>query len=75
MLDLKTNQWEQINLKGCPSPRSGHRMVIVGCHASLISAEVLFIFYIFYFFYFHNIFLDCVSGLVQAQNYCFWWVL
>ncbi|XP_057437616.1 uncharacterized protein LOC130729794 [Lotus japonicus] len=28
MLDLKTNQWEQINLKGCPSPRSGHRMVL-----------------------------------------------
>ncbi|KAI3981768.1 hypothetical protein MKX01_027753 [Papaver californicum] len=27
-LDLKTNQWEQINLKGCPSPRSGHRMVL-----------------------------------------------
>lgn len=41
MLDLKTNQWEQLNLKGCPSPRSGHRMVIVGCHASLISAEVI----------------------------------
>ncbi|KAF8378164.1 hypothetical protein HHK36_029501 [Tetracentron sinense] len=28
MLDLKTNQWEQLNLKGCPSPRSGHRMVL-----------------------------------------------
>lgn len=28
MLDLKTNQWEQLNLKGCPSPRSGHRMVM-----------------------------------------------
>ncbi|EPS63666.1 hypothetical protein M569_11109, partial [Genlisea aurea] len=28
MLDLKTNQWEQLNYKGCPSPRSGHRMVI-----------------------------------------------
>lgn len=28
VLDLKTNQWEQINLKGCPSPRSGHRMVL-----------------------------------------------
>lgn len=27
MLDLKSNQWEQLNLKGCPSPRSGHRMV------------------------------------------------
>ena len=27
MLDLKTNQWEQLNYKGCPSPRSGHRMV------------------------------------------------
>lgn len=27
MLDVKTNQWEQLNLKGCPSPRSGHRMV------------------------------------------------
>ncbi|KAL0675001.1 hypothetical protein Bca4012_002982 [Brassica carinata] len=26
MLDVKTNQWEQLNLKGCPSPRSGHRM-------------------------------------------------
>ncbi|KAK7281998.1 hypothetical protein RIF29_10443 [Crotalaria pallida] len=28
MLDLKTNQWEQLNLKGCPSPRSGHRMIL-----------------------------------------------
>lgn len=28
VLDLKTNQWEQLNLKGCPSPRSGHRMVL-----------------------------------------------
>ncbi|KAK4798380.1 hypothetical protein SAY86_030706 [Trapa natans] len=28
ILDLKTNQWEQVNLKGCPSPRSGHRMVL-----------------------------------------------
>ncbi|KAH0975375.1 hypothetical protein GBA52_017274 [Prunus armeniaca] len=28
MLDLKTNQWEQLNLKGSPSPRSGHRMVM-----------------------------------------------
>ncbi|CAN6449208.1 unnamed protein product [Victoria cruziana] len=28
MLDLKTNQWEQILLKGCPSARSGHRMVL-----------------------------------------------
>ncbi|CAN6816491.1 unnamed protein product [Brassica oleracea] len=28
MLDVKTNQWEQLNLKGCPSPRSGHRMVL-----------------------------------------------
>ncbi|OWM65470.1 hypothetical protein CDL15_Pgr009060 [Punica granatum] len=28
MLDLKTNQWEQLNLKGSPSPRSGHRMVL-----------------------------------------------
>ncbi|KAK1270016.1 hypothetical protein QJS04_geneDACA014042 [Acorus gramineus] len=27
-LDLKTNQWEQLALKGCPSPRSGHRMVL-----------------------------------------------
>lgn len=27
MLDLKTNSWEQLNYKGCPSPRSGHRMV------------------------------------------------
>ncbi|KAL8484973.1 hypothetical protein ACS0TY_027327 [Phlomoides rotata] len=26
ILDLKTNQWEQLNYKGCPSPRSGHRM-------------------------------------------------
>jgi N-acetylneuraminic acid mutarotase len=26
-LDLKTNQWEQILAKGCPSARSGHRMV------------------------------------------------
>ncbi|PHT53731.1 hypothetical protein CQW23_08193 [Capsicum baccatum] len=23
---LETNQWEQLNYKGCPSPRSGHRM-------------------------------------------------
>ncbi|PON45638.1 Kelch-type beta propeller [Parasponia andersonii] len=28
MLDLETNQWEQLNLKGCPSPRSGHRTVL-----------------------------------------------
>lgn len=28
MLDLKTNQWEQLNFKGSPSPRSGHRMVL-----------------------------------------------
>ncbi|XP_077253059.1 galactose oxidase/kelch repeat superfamily protein isoform X2 [Tasmannia lanceolata] len=28
MLDLKSNQWEQLILKGCPSPRSGHRMVL-----------------------------------------------
>ncbi|KAJ0229291.1 hypothetical protein HA466_0317680 [Hirschfeldia incana] len=28
MLDVKTNEWEQLNLKGCPSPRSGHRMVL-----------------------------------------------
>jgi hypothetical protein len=28
-LDLKTNQWEQILAKGCPSARSGHRMVSV----------------------------------------------
>ncbi|XP_031480330.1 uncharacterized protein LOC116250664 [Nymphaea colorata] len=28
MLDLKTNQWEQLLLKGCPSARSGHRMVL-----------------------------------------------
>lgn len=26
-LDLNTNVWEQLNLKGAPSPRSGHRMV------------------------------------------------
>ncbi|CAN1128737.1 Kelch domain-containing protein 4 [Linum perenne] len=26
VLDLKTNQWEQLNYKGTPSPRSGHRM-------------------------------------------------
>ena len=44
MLDLKTNQWEQINLKGCPSPRSGHRMVIFRCHGSLISAGYFFSF-------------------------------
>ncbi|XP_019086069.1 PREDICTED: kelch domain-containing protein 4-like [Camelina sativa] len=24
----ETNQWEQLNLKGCSSPRSGHRMVL-----------------------------------------------
>ncbi|GMQ09871.1 hypothetical protein CsSME_00053098 [Camellia sinensis var. sinensis] len=29
VLDLKTNQWEQLNYKGCPSPRSGHRMWFV----------------------------------------------
>ncbi|KAK4735139.1 hypothetical protein R3W88_009400 [Solanum pinnatisectum] len=28
VLDLKTNQWEQLNYKGCPSPRSGHRMIL-----------------------------------------------
>ncbi|KMS97186.1 hypothetical protein BVRB_7g178490 [Beta vulgaris subsp. vulgaris] len=28
VLDLKTNQWEQLNYKGAPSPRSGHRMVL-----------------------------------------------
>lgn len=27
-LDLKTNQWEQILAKGCPSARSGHRAVL-----------------------------------------------
>ncbi|KAG0623069.1 hypothetical protein M758_3G146700 [Ceratodon purpureus] len=27
-LDLNTNVWEQLNLKGAPSPRSGHRMVL-----------------------------------------------
>ncbi|KAF3658516.1 putative acetate--CoA ligase ACS, chloroplastic/glyoxysomal-like [Capsicum annuum] len=25
---LETNQWEQLNYKGCPSPRSGHRMIL-----------------------------------------------
>ncbi|XP_010930020.3 uncharacterized protein [Elaeis guineensis] len=28
MFDLKTNQWEQLLIKGCPSARSGHRMVL-----------------------------------------------
>ncbi|XP_074589336.1 uncharacterized protein LOC141845177 [Curcuma longa] len=28
MLDMKTNQWEQLLQKGCPSARSGHRMVL-----------------------------------------------
>ncbi|XP_068666288.1 uncharacterized protein [Aristolochia californica] len=28
MLDLKSNQWEQLLLKGCPTARSGHRMVL-----------------------------------------------
>ncbi|KAG9446315.1 hypothetical protein H6P81_012443 [Aristolochia fimbriata] len=28
MLDLKTNQWEQLLLKGCPTARSGHRMIL-----------------------------------------------
>nr|CAD1837069.1 unnamed protein product [Ananas comosus var. bracteatus] len=28
MLDLKTNQWEQLQIKGYPSARSGHRMVL-----------------------------------------------
>ncbi|KAG0504074.1 hypothetical protein HPP92_004146 [Vanilla planifolia] len=27
-LDLKTNQWEQLLFKGCPTARSGHRMVL-----------------------------------------------
>ncbi|XP_057861987.2 uncharacterized protein LOC131070450 isoform X2 [Cryptomeria japonica] len=27
-LDLNTNQWEQLQLKGSPSARSGHRMVL-----------------------------------------------
>ncbi|KAL3684696.1 hypothetical protein R1sor_002718 [Riccia sorocarpa] len=27
-LDLVTNTWEQLNLKGAPSPRSGHRMIL-----------------------------------------------
>ncbi|CAI5950932.1 unnamed protein product [Closterium sp. NIES-65] len=27
-LDLNSNEWEQLNLKGAPSPRSGHRMVL-----------------------------------------------
>ncbi|CAI5459880.1 unnamed protein product [Closterium sp. Yama58-4] len=27
-LDLNRNEWEQLNLKGAPSPRSGHRMVL-----------------------------------------------
>ncbi|BBM99560.1 hypothetical protein MPTK1_1g22040 [Marchantia polymorpha subsp. ruderalis] len=26
--DLTTNTWEQLNLKGAPSPRSGHRMIM-----------------------------------------------
>ncbi|KAG6548348.1 hypothetical protein Mapa_010127 [Marchantia paleacea] len=26
--DLATNTWEQLNLKGAPSPRSGHRMIM-----------------------------------------------
>ncbi|KAL1810426.1 hypothetical protein ACET3Z_027416 [Daucus carota] len=30
MLDLKTNKWEQLNFKGCPSPRSGHWMQWTG---------------------------------------------
>ncbi|PHU16564.1 hypothetical protein BC332_17769 [Capsicum chinense] len=25
---LETNQWEQLNYKGCPSPHSGHRMIL-----------------------------------------------
>ncbi|KAJ3675468.1 hypothetical protein LUZ60_004510 [Juncus effusus] len=28
MLDLKINQWEQLNMKGCPTARSGHRMIL-----------------------------------------------
>ncbi|KAE9089031.1 hypothetical protein PF010_g19158 [Phytophthora fragariae] len=27
-LDLKTNAWEELEVKGGPSPRSGHRMVV-----------------------------------------------
>eukprot|EP00854_Cymbomonas_tetramitiformis_P006370 gene6370-7633_t len=27
-LDLSSNEWEQINLRGAPSSRSGHRMVV-----------------------------------------------
>lgn len=26
--DINTNVWEQLSLKGAPSPRSGHRMVL-----------------------------------------------
>lgn len=41
MLDLKTNQWEQLNLKGCPSPRSGHRMVFPGFF--ILECSLLFV--------------------------------
>lgn len=27
-MDIKTNAWECITVKGGPSPRSGHRMVV-----------------------------------------------
>ncbi|PPS04074.1 hypothetical protein GOBAR_AA16591 [Gossypium barbadense] len=36
MLDLKTNQWEQLNLKGCPSPRSGHRMLKISFRENIV---------------------------------------
>ncbi|KAB2609182.1 kelch domain-containing protein 4-like [Pyrus ussuriensis x Pyrus communis] len=44
MLDLKTNQWEQLNLKGSPSPRSGHRMRFFYKHLYFWYHNDLFVF-------------------------------
>uniref|UniRef100_A0A803MA06 DUF4110 domain-containing protein n=1 Tax=Chenopodium quinoa TaxID=63459 RepID=A0A803MA06_CHEQI len=41
VLDLKTNQWEQLNYKGAPSPRSGHRMTWLSSGLSVMSCRYL----------------------------------
>lgn len=40
-LDLNTNVWEQLNLKGAPSPRSGHRMVFACLEVFLYLSECI----------------------------------
>ncbi|KMZ57339.1 hypothetical protein ZOSMA_87G00850 [Zostera marina] len=40
-LNLKTNQWEQLLLKGCPTARSGHRMVCLFLFATLVLTPVV----------------------------------